>query len=435
MNPELQRNLWSEITLHRLLAMPVVILLVLSAAAAIDSNEATERVALTAMGGFALITLFWGTRQAAAAVTNEVLDKTWDWQRLSTLTPWQMTWGKLVGATVFTWYGSAICLGVYLAMSTATGYRAPAITALTAVLLGIMLQAASLTSALHMMRKGLTANRRAAGLLVMLLALYFVPFIFYANGARADVKWYRGQFPAHPFYLASAMVFSAWAVVGAWRAMCQNLAVRTTPIAWFGFLCTSAAYAAGFVVAEPDSPSLSISLLSSFVATGLAGTYLMAFTEPTGPLVFHRIARLASRGQWRRVAEESPCWPLGWLLAAACALALLALPMEAGLRALPIALMLTAARDVALLIFFLSTAKPQRAEGTTMVYLVLADLIVPGLLRSLDMNVMAGIVFPPVAEQPWLQVTAALTQAVIVGVFAWRRLRKTLNDMKRADGA
>lgn len=37
------------------------------------------------------------------------------------------------------------------------------------------------------------------------------------------------------FVLGSALVFAGWAVLGAYRVMCQELQVRTTPWAWLVF--------------------------------------------------------------------------------------------------------------------------------------------------------------------------------------------------------
>jgi pimeloyl-ACP methyl ester carboxylesterase len=57
---------------------------------------------------FGVLTILWGTRLAANSILDEMADKTWDWQRLSILSPWTMTWGKLFGATAFAWYGGLV---------------------------------------------------------------------------------------------------------------------------------------------------------------------------------------------------------------------------------------------------------------------------------------------------------------------------------------
>ena len=47
---------------------------------------------------------------AAGAVVGEVRARTWDNQRLSSLSAAELMWGKLIGAPILVWYGGAICL-------------------------------------------------------------------------------------------------------------------------------------------------------------------------------------------------------------------------------------------------------------------------------------------------------------------------------------
>ena len=171
MNPELRRNLWLEITAHRLLAMPAVLGLAFLVLAALDKPGAVENVSLLALTGFGLLAGLWGSRLAANSIIDEMIDKTWDWQRLSTLTPWTMTWGKLVGSTAFAWYGSLICLAVFLVTATATNINSPLRFGVSIVLLAVMLQAAGIAAALHGSRSGAPARQRSVGILLVLLLL------------------------------------------------------------------------------------------------------------------------------------------------------------------------------------------------------------------------------------------------------------------------
>src|SRR2546427_5925055 len=44
-----------------------------------------------------------GSVLAGRGLNEEAHQHTWDWQRLSALTPWQMAWGKLLGAPLPAW--------------------------------------------------------------------------------------------------------------------------------------------------------------------------------------------------------------------------------------------------------------------------------------------------------------------------------------------
>ena len=452
MNPELRRNLWLEITKHRLLAMPVVLGLAFLALAAIDKPNAAEHVGWLGLGGFVVLTMLWGARLAGNSIVDEIADKTWDWQRLSTLGPWTMAWGKLFGATVFAWYGGLICLGVFLATPMAAKLNSPFKFALSMLAMAIMMHAATIAVALHLCRNGAAVHRRSIGVLPLLLLIYVVPFaIVRAWGDRDAPQWYGVEFDGLNFLLASSLALAAWAILGAYRAMCQSLAVRTTPLVWLAFLAFIAAYAGGFANAGSASDgdaTLARTLAFAGALTGLLATYVMLFTEATGPLVLRRVQQKIRVRQWRRAAEELPCWPVAWLFAALCAVvfAMIGMGSDGAMRefagaAVPWTLL--TARDAAIFLFFSAASRPKRVVGTTLVYMLVLDWILPGLLAAMGFKALAEWVFPIVPGNFAAQCASALLQAVVAGIFAWHRMQANvstysstdLSKYGRADGA
>ncbi|MGD8642238.1 MAG: hypothetical protein PVG89_16490, partial [Gammaproteobacteria bacterium] len=121
MNPEFQRNVWLELTPHRVVSMPAVLVAVFFLVYLIAGDRYPDPLRITAMTIFFLLTLLWGSRLAGEALVNEVQDRTWDQQRMSSISPWSMSWGKLFGSTVFTWYGAAICLLAYFIAAIQSG--------------------------------------------------------------------------------------------------------------------------------------------------------------------------------------------------------------------------------------------------------------------------------------------------------------------------
>src|SRR5256885_5146179 len=59
-----------------------------------------------------------GSVLAGRGLNEEAHQHTWDWQRLSALTPWQMAWGKLLGAPLPAWLYMLWCALAVLATST-----------------------------------------------------------------------------------------------------------------------------------------------------------------------------------------------------------------------------------------------------------------------------------------------------------------------------
>ncbi|MES2943078.1 MAG: hypothetical protein V4772_09450, partial [Pseudomonadota bacterium] len=285
-NPELRRNLWLEITPHRLLAMPLVLLLVFLTVFAVADENKTEALSWAGLTGFGLLTMVWGTGLAANSFIDELVEKTWDWQRLSTLKPWAMTWGKLLGSTAFAWYGGLLCLLVFLATAQAGRLGSPLELALTLICLAVLLHALTLAVTAHSSHKNQPKQRsfiRPMGFLafIFLLLLSLLNFTESRAGQAAGlVQWWGIEVDRRHFVLASSAVFMLWAIVGAYRTLCQALAVRTTPVMWLAFMAFGSFYTAGFVPRDSALPFVQLLLASVLVwSVGLA--YLMLFTEST----------------------------------------------------------------------------------------------------------------------------------------------------------
>ena len=87
-NPELQRNLWLELTVPRLVAAPLVLLVLLGGVGWAFGPQSAAGLAKPVL--WALLSL-WGSRLAAESFGEEATGRTWDVQRLSAQTAWGLT--------------------------------------------------------------------------------------------------------------------------------------------------------------------------------------------------------------------------------------------------------------------------------------------------------------------------------------------------------
>jgi hypothetical protein len=100
----------------------------------------------------------------------------------------------------------------------------------------------------------------------------------------------------------------------------------------------------------------------------------------------------------------------------------------------PVSLVLLTARDAGLLLFFAAAPQPRRVVGTTLVYMLLLDWILPGLLDLLGLKLAAEMVFPLGPHPHWAQSASALAQALVAGWLAYRRVQVNFSSWRRADG-
>ena len=366
MNPELRRNLWLEFSVHRLIAMPAIIALVGIFIYAISKEDAFKNLAIAAVVGAITLLPLWGTRLAMGSVTEEARDRTWDAQRLSAIGPWQMTWGKLLGATAFVWYGGAICLLLFVFAGVGQLYISVLKTASIIIVGSILLHAVMLNAGLFAVQKG-QSTRSSGGIIILFLLLIIGPTIGLAIEKTNFIVWWGMHYVSSDFMLASILVYAVWTVFGAYRTMCSELQVRTIPWALAAFLCFTSAYLAGFF----PYPNKLISgapaaLMASGLMVSLSAGYLLLFFERTGVMTVLRLKVRVERQQWMRVLEELPGWPVALALAVPFSVGS-ALLVEREFMLAPFVLVLFAVRDAALMHFFAFSRRPKRVEMVTLV--------------------------------------------------------------------
>lgn len=322
-SPELQRNLWLQLSWGRIVAAPVLLGVVVAAMLA-AMEPAPGAMAEFARWGFVLLLALWSTRRVADSLAEEIGGGTWEGQRMSGLSAWSMMWGKLIGGAAFPWYCALICLGVmvWYGLQAAPGaMRGPLPQQVATLMLGgILGQATSLTIALLLLRKTQFRRRLAVtmaqigGLLAFGLA---VGWDYTANpwaAAVGTIQWFGRTIDAWEFYLISAAVFTAWALLAVWRLMRAELLYVNRPWAWALFVGFFMAYLAGFVNLGFESLP---SQLTVACYAGLALTYFGFLAEAKDPVRYRwGLARFAAL-QWWRALEFAPLWLVAYVMAVA----------------------------------------------------------------------------------------------------------------------
>ena len=428
MNPELRRNLWLELTTHRLVAMPTVLFLVFVLFASRNLSDWQGVVFSTAVALFIVIVHLWGTYKASEAVTDEVRDRTWDWQRLSALDPWRMTWGKLAGATALSWYGAFLCV-VAMTIAMLGGYERRGLAILVCGLAasGVAVHGAALAASLQASRKSSKLGHRIG--LIFFLPAAAVGLITLSSSGQVRgeaVEWYGHSFESIRFYCALSVVFALWAVLAAYREMARELKVRLLPWAYPAFAVFLAAFFAGYG-GGPTATRTTLALSGLVVSLGL--TYYGLFADVTTAMLLRRIATHARLRQWRRAVEELPLWVTTLALAVPFALwctqilvgdpALSLVPRAAGLY--PVAVLLLATRDCGSYVFFALSPRARGPEGVTLLYIALLSWIVPAVLAIAGMGAAAKLLMPFGSMNGWeASLVMGAQVAIVAALVAWR---------------
>lgn len=326
-NPEFQRQLWLNWRPSLLAWSLGLSLLILALPFALSKpQDLPGSLRMTAVAGLWAAAVIYGSMLAGRSLAEEASQNTWDWQRLSALSPWQMAWGKLLGATLPAWL-----YALWFAMAAtgiATVWAPEPIqihhTIGLALLWGLGLQTWAMNSVLMSWgQKDRPVNRRRSALLPLLL-LFFIPgpFISHVYKSVADnsadpVLWWGLDVGGLGLaYLAGALVLGL-GLLALWRQLCTRLDVRTLPWAWPLGLALTGLFSAG---------SLNMGIAAFFSSTAwiaLIATAYVALQHMDQHLrAWRQVQWSASRQRWREALEALPLWPVSLLLGFAMAILL-----------------------------------------------------------------------------------------------------------------
>ncbi len=482
LNPEFRRYIWLEISPQRLIAMPAI----LGAIFLLLWVSGGDEIALRhwSLGIYLLLVLLWGPRLAASSVVSEIRARTWDWQRMSAIGPWQMTWGKLFGSTIFVWFGGSICLVVFafdLLLSGRGGELSRMI--FLALACAVLAHAVSLaTSMLWERRRGVekrsvVAQPQFLGILVGGYTFFEASGYFGAGSDElASLAWHGMTFNLDRFVLVSVAIFLAWAVLAVYRLMQAELQVRQRPWAWAAFAIFLMVYLSGLPALSPahmGNAGLLTARLLLALAVALMLAYATYFLFEKDPISLRGLVLALKGGDARRALRLLPQWLIITVITALVALAFvisvlllngLWVPSEIlfgmGFRQasvlLTVGLLGFLLRDLAIIL--LLNLRGGRPHAAALVYLLVLHILVPALMGVLGLGGLAGLVSPyaqiPVlplqdlfsgsaavqlpgfivtdlVPVPWLIALGPLPQvALLFGLLAgrWRRFQSAIEE-------
>jgi hypothetical protein len=435
-NPEFLRHVWLDLTLQRLIATPLILGMIFLLSTQLEGM--VGQLAGVAMTLFIGMTALWGAKLAGDSLNNELVQGTWDSQRLSGMGAWQMTAGKLAGGPVFAWYGGALCLVVFAITSSWTLDSLRLL--LTALAAAIALHAGALLAALVSWRKQprTTATPRSRGASIFLLVL-IAPQVFMLIGRHdsvGEVVWYGGRIATADFVLLCAALAMFWTTLGLYRVMREELSFRDPPNVWIAFLLFLFGFVGGFFhgdIASRPFAELSplLAHLAFCVTVSLIATYALLFGERKDWVRMRRLAALARDGRLGEAWEITPKWlaslALAGVTAALFSLACLAMlsPMEAIANACTaIGFLAFLLRDGAIVLGLNFVRDQSRADAAAAVYLVVLYALLPALLVAMELHLVAAVFWPTLIHEQPIWLVLVLVQTAVAMDFAIRRWRR-----------
>lgn len=450
LNPEFQRNLWLHLGWQRMMAAFIVGVTI---AYAIFLVSDYGKVSYAANLISTIILGMWGPRRAADALAEEVAGGTWEGQRMSGLSAWAMSWGKLVGGCSFVWYCGALSLTIYIYVGAKLGFpggRAGNFwLGIYLVLIGACLaHAVALAVALVRLRKTVQYRRLT---ITLAQTCGLVVYLAVSGGGTAPVLDEDSFTPGFGYVYDSAFswpliravlgtVFVVWAIIAVFRLMRGELQYRAWPWLWMLFLAFCAALAAG--IAPWPGGGMIGAALPAFVVMVLL-TYLAGVADRRDPIRYRSGLIALRRGDFGRAAAELPWWLVSYVatIVAACICLVALKAMEHSdwpgsltelllrvrllsldhLTSTILLMLLFLARDLMFLLWLSFGEWRNRSDITWLVYLALIYWPVGIILISAGYSQYTTVVLPLATDDLMLNFGPIAIQLAIMGVMLRQR--------------
>ncbi len=455
-NPELRRNIWLTFTFHSTIITPVVVSLFVYLFYLTGGTKSSADIA------FDLACLFiflWGTKCASQTVIDEVTNATWDFQRQSAISPWEMTWGKLIGATLYSWYGALICLFFYFCFHINQptslfgldfGFTTPTLSVSHEIMLlvigGLFTQGLALLFSLQILNQTRSdkTNRSFRYFVIgAILGTLMTRFTFSALKLHdATISWHGINFGLGPFAFWSLVIFLFWTLIGLQRSFCKELQYQNIPWVWAIFNLFCVVYFSGLIPAEKlpidnfdvaGLRDIQHQLLQApiyiafFVAQAL--TYFALFTDTLSAIRYkYFFARLAEKNTLEGL-QQLPWWPisLAFTLVLGVMVALVQLDNSSSFlkdfspSIFALTTILFLIRDVTLIHVFNFAKNPRSVTGSAFLYFFILYLLFPLLLNALGLRSLLPILLPSWGQNTFLAIMACGAQ---IALFSWLILKR-----------
>ncbi len=421
-NPEFIRNLWLVYSPRGLALRAMVVIAVYAGIYFFVSAIPDSRADISLYAhplwielcgiAFAFFVILMGSKPGHS-IAEELSGHTWDAQRMSSISPWSMTWGKVFGISVNVWFGALVCILCFSYIARYQGYPDDLLVRHIAVwiLAAFLAQTSSLIGSLLDLIAAPPAEEGESGtigaLFVTMPGIFAIALLWVNLPVDMTLNWFGNRFLAMDILILLAAGFAAWSLLGAHLLMRREFRYTHSPLAWLGFVAFVILFVVGLVTGPrlPESTvetlALGVGNMLPFIAASVL-VYAAALTDPADWRLARHLGRSIAGRDWSTLAHRIPrsvptlivlAIVMVWILASEPQLVVLAKADWHGLAhdVVPAGFFLVA-RDAGIFLYlaFSFTGDPTKLLG----------LLTVGLL-SIVLPILAGLFAAPLLPFLW----------------------------------
>ncbi len=439
-NPELQRNIWENITPTKLIVMPVLLGLVFMIA------DSATNVGIMSLIFFYVITVMVGAYVAGEEIPNEIQDKTWDWQRMSTMTPMQMTIGKLFGSTIYQWYGGIICIFsfIFSALVLKINFINLIQFIICMVLVATFFQSYAMLLGIGTREMPLRFRRFLIigillGLAILLVSVFIILGVASYFEKRIDkdldipnVTWFFIKLPSLTHFLLALVFLNFWSFIGLYRSFRTEMYYFNGPEFFTIFLIVLPFYFSGYLF---NISEITITVYLTLLFAGIAffayqTAILTALIDKMEIITFRRLFYHLELKNYKKVGYDTPLWLIALVIEIIASLLALLMFMissqelgklesDSPQKVLYFLLVINlfAIRDIGIFMYNNFT-QGKNAIGLTLTYLFVLYYVLPALITSTGNEHLLPAFYPiPYGKEfefSIMNILIPLVQALIV---------------------
>jgi hypothetical protein len=455
-NPELARNMSIELTPMRMLMMPFIVFIIAGFYSQLPLGRNNGSLMIFSTTMFYIITIIWGGKNISDSMLEEYNSGTWDWQRMSTLSPLKMTLGKLFGSTIYNWYGGIFYLLIYMfsAMSAKTSFSTLVLGLSSLVSTAIFIHSLMLMIILLQMKRAGERTKLKSSNWLLIIPIFILNwwssstqfsllkiFAYMNNGSQFN-EWYGIKFGLWGFYILT-LFYPIWSVAGVYRSMRTELQYKNGLKWWVLFLVTAFLYNGGFL--NFFGGSFTVRILMMSVTSGISYfilSYVLIMFEPIDSTAYKRIFQSIKAKNYTAISTQLPIWTVTFLAFIILLLVHIIFSFNPDLNSpeipeyisiryltdsafdqnsIGLTMLFFGIRDFCMIILINLVSKKKRANFSSTIYLIMVYLILPYLLKG---NGLADFLSPFNSGSDPGSVMIGIVEAalaVYAVIFVWRQ--------------
>lgn len=406
-NPEFIKNIWLEFSPFRLIATPIILMVIFLLGYLIGEQDGTsfKNITTTAYSLYFILVVVFGTSKSSYSILEEVNSGTWDSQKISSISPFKLIIGKLFGATSFFWYAGLLCLlGCFSAITLINinyevGWEVNGqylyqdmnsllMKMLFLILSGIFAQIISMLFCLNAISSNkISANIKVQVVISQIMAIMLsLGFFLLSHGIsfleHGPITWYGTQYNFYKFSLIFLVINIFWFVAGSIRLTMKEFQYNLKPYFWILFILYCIFYSGGFKVLT----AINLKFITPIILVIIL-TYLTLIFSPKEFENLKKIFLNFKSKNWKSLFDDIPLWLVSYVLSIAVMIyAFIEIFIKTSLTnslilsASILSIMLFITRDILIFYYCNISNKVKNPNARPMLYLGILYMIVPAIL-------------------------------------------------------